>query len=52
MQLGHSMADILVTPLNDSFVDFDVLGTVDPETFAVTGSSHLCVPKTLTGFIE
>jgi chromosome partitioning protein len=34
------MADTLVTPLNDSFVDFDVLGTVDPTTFAVTGVSH------------
>src|SRR5947209_13868482 len=40
MRLAHSMADTLVTPLNDSFVDFDVLGTVDPETFAVTGVSH------------
>jgi len=38
--LVHSMADTLITPLNDSFVDFDVLGTVDPETFAVTGASH------------
>jgi chromosome partitioning protein len=27
MRLAHSMADTLVTPLNDSFVDFDVLGT-------------------------
>jgi chromosome partitioning protein len=34
------MADVLVTPLNDSFVDFDVLGTVDPATFGVTGTSH------------
>ena len=34
------MADTLITPLNDSFVDFDVLGTVDPATFAVTGTSH------------
>jgi chromosome partitioning protein len=34
------MADTLVTPLNDSFVDFDVLGSVDPATFAVTGESH------------
>jgi chromosome partitioning protein len=34
------MADTLVTPLNDSFVDFDVLGIVDPQTFAVTGDSH------------
>jgi chromosome partitioning protein len=40
MRLAHSMADTLVTPLNDSFVDFDVLGTVDPETFAVIGVSH------------
>src|SRR5262245_4159934 len=40
MRLAHSMADTLVTPLNDSFVDFDVLGSVDPTTFAVTGASH------------
>jgi chromosome partitioning protein len=40
MRLAHSMADTLITPLNDSFVDFDVLGTVDPVTFAVTGTSH------------
>jgi chromosome partitioning protein len=40
MRLAHSMADTLVTPLNDSFVDFDVLGRVDPATFTVTGPSH------------
>ncbi|MGD0026889.1 MAG: division plane positioning ATPase MipZ [Xanthobacteraceae bacterium] len=40
MRLAHSMADTLITPLNDSFLDFDVLGTVDPTTFAVTGVSH------------
>ncbi len=40
MRLAHSMADTLITPLNDSFVDFDVLATVDPVTFAVTGTSH------------
>ena len=34
------MADTLITPLNDSFVDFDVLGTVDATTYAVTGESH------------
>jgi chromosome partitioning protein len=39
-RLAHAMADTLVTPLNDSFVDFDVLGCVDPATFAVTGVSH------------
>lgn len=40
MRLAHAMADTLITPLNDSFVDFDVLGTVDPQTYAVTGTSH------------
>ncbi len=40
MRLAHSMADTLVTPLNDSFVDFDVLATLDPINFAVTGESH------------
>jgi chromosome partitioning protein len=40
MRLAHSMADTLVTPINDSFLDFDVLGTVDPQTYAVTGESH------------
>ncbi len=28
-------ADTIVTPMNDSFVDFDLIGQVDPETFAV-----------------
>jgi chromosome partitioning protein len=28
-------ADTLITPLNDSFVDFDLIGQVDPETFKV-----------------
>jgi chromosome partitioning protein len=38
-RLAHSMADTLVTPLNDSFIDLDVLGTVDRETLSVTGPS-------------
>ena len=29
---AHGRADLIVTPLNDSFVDFDMLGTVDPIT--------------------
>jgi chromosome partitioning protein len=37
---AHTMADVLVTPLNDSFVDLDVLATVDPETFQITGPSR------------
>jgi chromosome partitioning protein len=40
MRLAHSMSDTLITPLNDSFVDFDVLGAVDPHTFELTGLSH------------
>ena len=40
MRRAHSIADTLITPLNDSFVDLDVLGTVDPETLGVTGTSH------------
>ncbi len=30
-----AQADTLVTPINDSFVDFDLIGDVDGETFAV-----------------
>jgi chromosome partitioning protein len=40
MKLSHSIADTLVTPLNDSFIDFDVLGRVDPETLDVIETSH------------
>ena len=28
-------ADTIITPINDSFVDFDLIGQVDPDTFAV-----------------
>jgi chromosome partitioning protein len=30
-------ADTLVTPMNDSFVDLDLIGQVDPETYKVPG---------------
>lgn len=40
MRLAHSMADTLVTPLNDSFLDFDVLGHIDATNFTVTRESH------------
>lgn len=40
MRLAHSMADTLVTPLNNSYVDFDVLGHVDPITGEVVEISH------------
>jgi len=29
---AHGRADLIVTPMNDSFVDFDLLGQVDPVT--------------------
>ena len=29
---AHQSADVIITPLNDSFVDFDMLGQVDPVT--------------------
>jgi chromosome partitioning protein len=47
MRLAHSMADTLITPLNDSFVDFDVLGTIDPVNYALTDTSHYS--KTVLG---
>jgi len=36
---GHSFADILVTPMNDSFVDLDLLGHIDPDINAVRALS-------------
>ena len=38
-QIAHSLADTLITPLNDSFIDFDLLARTDPETGRVTGPS-------------
>ena len=29
-----------MTPINDSFLDFDVLATIDATTYSVTGESH------------
>jgi len=39
-RLGHSYADLLVTPLNDSFIDLDVLAKVDPDSMKITRPSH------------
>jgi chromosome partitioning protein len=34
-RLAHSCADTLITPMNDSFVDFDLLAKVDPDTHKI-----------------
>lgn len=38
-QVAHSLADTLVTPLNDSFVDFDLLARVDADGLKILGPS-------------
>ena len=38
-QVAHSLADTLITPMNDSFVDFDLLAHIDSETGKVQGPS-------------
>ena len=37
--LAHSYADTIITPINDSFVDMDVLAKVDPITLRVISPS-------------
>ena len=34
-RLAHSVADTLITPINDSFVDLDLLASVNPDTYKV-----------------
>jgi chromosome partitioning protein len=38
-QVAHSLADTLITPLNDSFVDFDLLAHIDSDGENITGPS-------------
>lgn len=38
-EAAHSAADTLITPINDSLIDFDLLGRVDAETGKVKGPS-------------
>ena len=38
-QVAHSLADTLVTPLNDSFVDFDLLAHIDQKGEKILGPS-------------
>lgn len=36
---GHAAANTLVTPMNDSFVDFDLLARIDPASYEIKGPS-------------
>jgi len=38
--LGHSYADTLITPMNDSFIDLDLLAEVNPRDVALSRLSH------------
>ncbi len=39
-RLAHAMADTLVTPMNDSFIDLDLLGHVNPDDYQVGKLSY------------
>jgi chromosome partitioning protein len=38
--VGHSFADVVVTPLNDSLIDLDVIADVDPVKRSIVRPSH------------
>ncbi|MCC9625527.1 division plane positioning ATPase MipZ [Thalassospira sp. MA62] len=38
-RLAHACADTLITPINDSFIDLDMLARIDPETLDIKGPS-------------
>jgi chromosome partitioning protein len=40
MRLAHLVADTLITPVTDSFLDIGMLASIDPVTHEVTGSGH------------
>ncbi len=40
MRAGHNYADTLITPINESLIDLDVLGNVDPFTQKISSPSH------------
>ena len=40
-RLGHAAADTLITPINESFVDFDLLAMVDPDDLSITGPAFI-----------
>jgi chromosome partitioning protein len=38
-RIGHAAADTLVTPMNDSFLDFDLLAKLDPDSLEIKSPS-------------
>jgi len=40
MRLAHLVADTLITPVADSFLDIGMLASIDPVTHEVTGTGH------------
>lgn len=38
-QVSHSYADTIITPMNDSFIDLDVLARIDTATLDIKGAS-------------
>lgn len=42
-RIAHSHADLLITPVNDSFIDIDLLATIDPDTHRVIKPSRYAV---------
>ncbi len=38
-QMAHAVADTLITPMNDSMVDFDLLAKIDPASGKIIGPS-------------
>lgn len=39
-RLAHRIADTLITPMNDSFIDFDVLAQIDPVSYEIVRLSQ------------
>lgn len=39
-RIAHSFADTLVTPINDSFIDLDVLARINAKTMTIQSPSH------------
>ena len=39
VKMAHTVADILITPMNDSLIDFDLLAKIDASTGKVVGPS-------------